>query len=274
MKPANVIPFGKVVEWLILITLQLRKFLTGAGGRTHRRSFANQSCRPVRGVHRKKHLGPTGNPIPDSSIVLIKPRFVFWGLKWGMPIHGVCDQCHRELRKFEFLKVFVSTQRPITVDYSYIARLLEDLQAREQRFQRWAIGCYVLGYSTIFAGLAYAILRPLLAPSDFTNTREAVCAGIHAAIAIGFLVAASKFAFVMGKSFMVEALRNHNRTHAIKFGEFYLKTFGEHASWNELKEAFQHWNLDTGSTFKDQKEESIDPQVMKTLLEPLKNNKK
>jgi len=156
---------------------------------------------------------------------------------------------------------------------AYIEQSLAALTVRERRYQRWAIGCYVLGYLTLVGGLAYALYRLVDASPTFTDVPQALYVSVLTITAIGFLAAASKFAFVLGRSFMVEALRNHDRTHAIKFGEFYLKAYGEHAVWSDLKEAFQHWNLDSGSTFKDQKEESVDPQVLKALMELLRNVK-
>ena len=152
----------------------------------------------------------------------------------------------------------------------YIAESLRALSERERRYQRWALLCYSLGYATILGGLCYAAVRLIRVPPNFTDVAQSLYVGILIVTAIGFLAAASKFAFVLGKSFMVEALRNHDRTHAIKFGEFYLKAFGDHVTWEELKEAFQHWNLDTGSTFKDQKEETVDPQVLKILADLMK----
>ncbi|WP_090808310.1 hypothetical protein [Paenibacillus sp. 276b] len=70
---------------------------------------------------------------------------------------------------------------------------------------------------------------------------------------------------------MVESLRNADRIHAISFGEFYLKTYGEKADWNEIKEAFQHWNIDKGSSFITQSTTEYDPKILKQLTDLLKN---
>jgi hypothetical protein len=156
----------------------------------------------------------------------------------------------------------------------YIAQSLQALGAREAKYQRWGLLCYAVGYLTILAGLGFAIYRITAGVPSLPDAASAIFSGILVVAFVGFLGAAARFAFVLGRSFMVEALRNHDRSHAIKFGEFYLRSFGDKATWPELKEAFQHWNIDTGSSFKDQKEDSIDPQLIKSLAELLKSAKK
>jgi len=79
-----------------------------------------------------------------------------------------------------------------------------------------------------------------------------------------------KTSFAIAKSFMVESLRNSDRVHAIKFGEFYLKTFGSEVRWQELKDAFQHWNIDLGSDFVKQNVKDFDPDILTKLVSALK----
>lgn len=65
---------------------------------------------------------------------------------------------------------------------------------------------------------------------------------------------------------MVESLRNSDRIHAISFGEFYLKAYQEKADWKEIKEAFQHWNIDGGSSFNSQNANDFDPKIFKNII--------
>ncbi|MCD0460074.1 toll/interleukin-1 receptor domain-containing protein [Roseiconus lacunae] len=154
---------------------------------------------------------------------------------------------------------------------AYIDESLQSLSERERRYQFWALLCYAAGYVTLLLGLWFATYRALTEPPALSDMPQSVYLCVVTIAIIGFLAASARFAFVLGKSFMVEALRNHDRVHAMKFGEFYLKAFGDTANWEEVKDAFQHWNLDTGSTFKDQSDESIDPQVLKMVNEIIKN---
>jgi hypothetical protein len=84
------------------------------------------------------------------------------------------------------------------------------------------------------------------------------------------LTAVARLAFVLGKSFMVESLRNGDRAHAISFGRFYLQAFGSRADWAEIKEAFQHWNIDSGSSFSSQSPSDVDPIVVQAAVEIVK----
>ena len=99
-------------------------------------------------------------------------------------------------------------------------------------------------------------------------------------VIIGLLIAASKYSFTLGKSFMHESLRNADRTHAISFGEFYLKAFGDRlGSHTEIKEIFQEWNIDKPSAFSNIDTSSYDPkfsdnlvEIIKTLSSKIKNS--
>jgi hypothetical protein len=84
-------------------------------------------------------------------------------------------------------------------------------------------------------------------------------------IVIGFLGACSKYAFSLGKAYTSESLKAADRIHAISFGQFYLRAFGEHVNWTELKEVFQHWNIDRSSTFSNLDAAQIDPQILSLI---------
>jgi len=66
---------------------------------------------------------------------------------------------------------------------------------------------------------------------------------------------------------MSEALKSADRIHAISFGKFYLKVYGARATWPEVREAFQHWNIDRTSVFSSLGTTEFDPKLMEGLLE-------
>jgi translation elongation factor EF-G len=91
-------------------------------------------------------------------------------------------------------------------------------------------------------------------------------------IIVGLLIACSKYAFNLGKSFINEALRNADRLHAIAFGKFYLQAFGDRiSSPEEIKEVFQNWNIDKDSAFQKLDTNSYDPKFNESLVEIIKN---
>jgi hypothetical protein len=169
----------------------------------------------------------------------------------------VKEQAQEEKRREIFQRV--ETNAP-----DYIKTSKEYLIEREKRYRKIAYGCYVVAGVSLIATPVVAILRSLSLSENLTDWL--VFAGFVAIgiIMLGSLVAFARFAFMLGKSFMVESLRNSDRIHAISFGEFYLKIFPDKLEWSAIKEAFQHWNIDRGSYFSHQKSQDFDNDVLKT----------
>ncbi len=159
------------------------------------------------------------------------------------------------------------------ISEKYIRESIENLTVRESKYKKESYICYVAGFLILVIGVI-ALLVVAINRTGLNLSTAVVIQNIsHMVLVIGFLAAAARYAFVLGRSFMVEALRNYDRIHAIKFGEFYLKTYGDNIDWEQIKEAFQHWNIDSGSNFKEQDEKVIDPQVLKSVVELLKQTK-
>jgi hypothetical protein len=149
----------------------------------------------------------------------------------------------------------------------YVSTELELLVRRSELFGERANVCYKRCWWILSGAVSFAAFRAVTSsffPADtwlhvVQNTASSV-------IVLAILAATSRFAFVMGKSYMVESIRNNNRRHAIYFGQVYLKAFGDKVTWAEAKEAFQSWNIDIGSSFLTQNPYDIDPQVVQALM--------
>ncbi|MFT8335036.1 MAG: hypothetical protein ABF628_02550, partial [Acetobacter orientalis] len=63
--------------------------------------------------------------------------------------------------------------------------------------------------------------------------------GIIILTVVGFF---TRYNFIQSGNYMQEALKVSNRIHAIKFGQFYIETYGATASWDQVKEVFASWN--------------------------------
>lgn len=161
----------------------------------------------------------------------------------------------------------------------YIQTSLQELRKREKSYKRLSYFCYIVSY----VSLLFCVLLALWKGSNVLNMN--ISSGImiqlqFALISIlifSLIIALSRLTFILGKSFMVESLRNADRIHAISFGEFYLKAYGDKVEWKEIKDAFQHWNIDKGSAFITQSSNEIDPELLKHLIEFTKvitNNRK
>jgi hypothetical protein len=162
----------------------------------------------------------------------------------------------------------IETQARIETNAAeYIGRQLSELRAKETSFRRTAVLWYSAALTALIGGVSFALWRAFTSAAKEPTWQSIVHLAVASIIVVGLLGALSRFAFILGKSFMVESLRNGDRIHAISFGEFYLKTFPDKAEWSEIKEAFQHWNIDSGSSFITQSAADIDPQILQTAIE-------
>ncbi len=125
---------------------------------------------------------------------------------------------------------------------------------------------YAIGFAALLLGIVFALYslfyRP--APSNLIALGTVLVTNV---IVIGFLGACSRYAFSLGKSYISESLKSADRIHAIAFGKFYLRAFGEKATWSELKEVFQYWNIDRASTFSSLDVSQIDPQILALIAQ-------
>jgi hypothetical protein len=149
---------------------------------------------------------------------------------------------------------------------SYIEDAVQSQKISELRNRRFGVFWYLAGFICLIVGIAFAIFHAgfVTSASGLGWTDFGVIA-LKSVIVIGLLGACSKYAFSLGKSYISESLKCSDRIHAIAFGKFYLQAYGEKATWNELKEVFQHWNIDRTSTFSSLDSSQIDPQVISLI---------
>ena len=150
----------------------------------------------------------------------------------------------------------------------YIRVAIESLGRIESRDRWLGYVWYSLGFVSLVVGIGFALWNLSIASQQTSMTTDGlVLVALKALVVIGLLGACAKYAFSLGKSYASEALKCSDRMHAIRFGEFYLRAFGEKTKWEELKEVFQHWNIDRTSTFSTLDASSFDPKLADSLLE-------
>ncbi|WP_435608260.1 toll/interleukin-1 receptor domain-containing protein [Pseudomonas knackmussii] len=151
---------------------------------------------------------------------------------------------------------------------NYIEEAIDLQQKSEKRNRRAATAWYVAGFASLLGGLAFVGYSvSVLVLSEATNWADFAILSLKSFLVVGILGACSKYAFTLGKSYMSEALKSADRIHAISFGKFYLKVYGAKATWPEVREAFQHWNIDRTSVFSSLGTTEFDPKLMEGLLE-------
>lgn len=158
----------------------------------------------------------------------------------------------------------------------YIESSLHDLKKRERNYKISALFWYILGYLSLIAGVAFGFYKAHTLNSINMNIEGLIQLALLSMLLIGLLIGLSKYAFTLGKAYMVESLRNADRSHAISFGDFFIKAFPNDLEWDKVKEVFQHWNIDKGSAFAEQNGDNFDPKLLQTAVEIAKvlNEKK
>ncbi len=126
---------------------------------------------------------------------------------------------------------------------------------------------YAAGYLALILGVLAAFFLIKESLGGNIDTTSIILLSLKGLIGVGLLVASSKYAFTLGKSYMNESLKNSDRLHAISFGKFYLQAYDDVVTPEDVKEVFQHWNIDKDSSFKGLNSDSFDPRVFESAIE-------
>lgn len=149
---------------------------------------------------------------------------------------------------------------------TYISVALKRLQSREKHFFWIANILFFAAAVSLALAITFAVLKMLEPIPANLGWPTLILIILQSVIIVTLLGAFSRFAFVLGKSYMVESLRNAERGHAISFGDFYVKAYPDNLEWKEVKEALQHWNIDKGSAFHSQSAKDFDPEILATAI--------
>ena len=162
-----------------------------------------------------------------------------------------------------------------TSSTEYIKESLDALTKREKSLKLQAISWYIIGFVSLVSGIAVAVNNLDIATSSLNNIQATgvVYLIFKSLFMIGLLVAASRYSFNLGKTYMNESLKNADRIHAISFGKFYLQVFGGTIEPDDLKEVFKDWNTNQESPFTKLKSDEFDPKMMDAFLRFLETMK-
>lgn len=148
----------------------------------------------------------------------------------------------------------------------FVGSALTLLGDKEGRFHWIAVLWSIGGALSLLAGVAIALVT-MLSSSDSYHQVSSAGLGYYffhlfrGLIIVGVCAALARYAFIFSNSYMHESLKVGERAHAIRFGEFYLDTYGANAEWEQVKEAFAHWNISGQSAFSKHDPNSVDPAV-------------
>lgn len=154
----------------------------------------------------------------------------------------------------------------------YVNDSLKSLDAATTKYHSISRNWSIAGFLSLILGVATGIFFGTkgLSPAegkDVVEWSQVVFYAFKGIIVIGLFVALSKYCFMYGQSFMHESIKNGERKHAINFGKFYLQSYGVDAQWSQVKEAFEHWNINSASAFSGHDPDKFDPKMMDKALQ-------
>lgn len=153
----------------------------------------------------------------------------------------------------------------------YIGDAIKLLEILERRNRVFGVAWYVAGFVSLICGIFFGVFNFI----DFGVAKihawpDLTFLALKGVVIVGLLGACSKYAFSLGKSYVSESLKSADRIHAISFGKFFLRVYGDRASWPEIKEVFQHWNIDRSSSFSSLGSGDFDPKFLEALVDVAK----
>jgi hypothetical protein len=154
----------------------------------------------------------------------------------------------------------------------YVSTALIGLQSKENDFHFMAKAWAVVGAIAITLGIGFIIFSTFYGADGFHKASSFswsyfLFITFRGLIVVAMFIALAKYSYVYSNSYMHESLKSGERRHAINFGKFYLEAYGNNANWEQVKEAFQHWNISNESAFSKKKTSDFDPKLMETAME-------
>lgn len=153
--------------------------------------------------------------------------------------------------------------------FQYLDNTINKLNGSAFRNRVVSIACYSGSFLILISFLVLVIVKA----NDKVLSNDLyflIWKGIEIVTESALAISASRFLFILGKSFMVEAIRASDRAHAIGLGKLYLQLFKNKFDWNELKDVLQNWNIDKGSAFITQDAKDIEGGKIEEMITKLK----
>lgn len=152
---------------------------------------------------------------------------------------------------------------------AYIQTEIQRLERQVKVNKRFAYSCNIVCFLLLGACLFFAAWKyNAVSQATQLETAQYIAEAIVTIVIISIAFAMARFPYILGKTYMVEAIRNLDRIHAMSFGDFYLKLHGGRFEWAELKDILAPtWNIDIGSAFLQQDAKDIDPAILRTCIQ-------
>lgn len=155
---------------------------------------------------------------------------------------------------------------------SYVNDAISGLEGKETTFHNLSKYWSYAGGISIFLGICCVFIstyygaQSIISINDF-SWGYLLFITFRGLIIVALFVALARYSFIFSNSYMHESLKNSERRHAINFGKFYLEAYGSSANWEQIKEAFQHWNINNDSAFSKKQAADFDPKILENTIE-------
>ncbi|MEZ5891556.1 MAG: TIR domain-containing protein [Parvularculaceae bacterium] len=170
----------------------------------------------------------------------------------------------RDIKKVEREERSVALEKNV---HEFVEEALSFLDAREKRANTSSEVWFKIGFSALVASaLALGGSLAYYLRVDQSDPWVAIVITLKTLFIISLLIATSRYAFILGKHYSIDAQKSADRIHAISFGKFYLRVYGADAGWNEMKEVFRDWNIGHADGDKHISPEDFDPRVLDKLV--------
>lgn len=148
---------------------------------------------------------------------------------------------------------------------NYIKKAMDRLEKNETKNMHLSYVSYAASALLVVIAIVFSLCKTktVFSMDEWELSILQVASGV---LTLTLILALSRLLFVLGKSFMVESIRNSDRIHAISFGEFFLNAYGSVATRDEVREVFGNWNIDNGSSFITQSPKDYDPQIIENII--------
>jgi hypothetical protein len=115
--------FADSIPWLIAVPIVLGVILIVAKELNKESDSTARTPLPasnsIYGEFLEEQFTPSGTRMPEKSIIHVRPKSSFLGMKRGLVIEGTSYGDRTELRKIEALQISISQTSPLVVKYSY-----------------------------------------------------------------------------------------------------------------------------------------------------------
>jgi len=154
---------------------------------------------------------------------------------------------------------------------NYVNTALTGLESKENNFHYLSKMWSILGAVSIILGILFIIVSTFYGENTFHSSGAFswsyfIFITFRGLIVVTMFIALARYSFLYSNSYMHESLKSGERRHAINFGKFYLEAYGANANWEQIKEAFQHWNIKNESAF-SKKQTDFDPKFVENAVE-------